>query len=445
MSVTPFGAPARAAGTVRDVRTNVAIAATTIVTAAALLAPLPAAAASPPQAGGPHDRAMTVVEVYEDDTDADGAIDFLTTATSVYGSDGLLLTNEWATDVGADGTTDSMHRESLTYVDGRITRSVAESFYDPDPFADARTTTEWTYDAKGRLVLMTQAFDQDADGVADGSISTVETWTKKPSSTTSTIHEDYDGDGISEGSSVYYSEVDNRGRMVLSRWAYDMGDDGDIDSGVETTTAYSNKGAILAEHTVELSPDSSYTSDTTWTYDRHGLMTGSVTVDGDGITTRTVEYGDDEQVLRATETVDEGGNGIVDSTLSTAFVWADGLLVSMVEEYRLALAEPDPRIAIYTTTWAYDEEGRTILRTYDIDEGADGVESREKTVSVYDAAGRVLSETTTSEDGAGSLTGLTRETNVYDAQGSLVWSMWEVDNEGDGVIDYRSTKTITVS
>src|SRR5688500_7668790 len=108
MSVIRFGAPARAGH-----RTVVAAAAATALTVVVVGLPLPAAA-SPNAAGHPHDGAMTVVTVYDEDWDADGTIDVRTTATSVYGSDGLVLSSDWESDTGVDGTIDWAQRETMT-------------------------------------------------------------------------------------------------------------------------------------------------------------------------------------------------------------------------------------------------------------------------------------------------------------------------------------------
>ena len=85
MSVIRFGAPARAGR-----RTVVAAAAAIALTVVVVGLPL-SAAASPNATAQPHDGAMTVVTVSDEDWDADGTIDVRNTATSVYGSDGLLL------------------------------------------------------------------------------------------------------------------------------------------------------------------------------------------------------------------------------------------------------------------------------------------------------------------------------------------------------------------
>lgn len=136
MSVIPFGAPARARG-----RTVVAAATATALTAAVLGLPL-SAAASPSIQSSQH-SAMTAVTVFDDDWDADGTVDVRSTATSVYGSDGRLLSDGWEVDNGVDGTIDWAQRQTLTYDDdGRVVLTVFEDFTGPDPIADRRVTIE---------------------------------------------------------------------------------------------------------------------------------------------------------------------------------------------------------------------------------------------------------------------------------------------------------------
>lgn len=270
--------------------------------------------------------------------------------------------------------------------------------------------------------------------------------TKKPASSTSTLRVDVDGDGVVDDVYASYAEYDNKGRSILTRWTYDLGNDGDIEEGAETTYAYTSKGGILSEHTASLGSGATYTTDTTWTYDRHGLMTGSVSVDADGsVLTYALAYVQKDHVALATETFDEGGDGDIDTTRSTTSVWAGDLLLSQVEEYRFGLGGVNPGIEVFTTTWEYDDEGRTVLRTFDSDQDADGIDTREKIAWVYDGAGRLLTETTTIEGGDGVLDMLRRMINVYDEQGTLLSSTSEVDEDGDGVIDYRSTQTTTTS
>ncbi len=117
-----------------------------------------------------------LADAYEEDSDANGTIDYRSTRTATYLADGRLLDEVTTTDGDADGTPNSQSTTLRTYdaafnLIGEITERDANG----DGVIDSRITNERSYDPFGNLLTRLARADTNNDGVVDS--QTLETTT----------------------------------------------------------------------------------------------------------------------------------------------------------------------------------------------------------------------------------------------------------------------------
>lgn len=182
---------------------------------------------------------------------------------------------------------------------------------------------------------------------------------------------------------------------------------------------------------------------TTWTYDDDGNLTVEQGLDTTGGVigtkrTRTFEHDIAGNIVRIVNESDNAGNGSVEQRSETTSVFASGQRRSTRVAYDNDNDGTIDRVTSDAQT--FDANGNVTQVVNETDGDGDGVvDARETITRVYDDAGRVLTETT--ELRVGTLLSSSRtSTFTYDGD-NLSGQELEADDDGDGALDYRRTRT----
>lgn len=152
-------------------------------------------------------------------------------AVNTYGAHGQPLTSTWTT-YGPDGALVMSGLMTETYDSRRnLTESVITYDYDADGVDDYRSANTWSYDVKGRAVLLktdssTERFDYDAQGrlVLDETVM------------------DWDGDGRPEYVTRRVVSYDHQGQPLTDVTSYDYDADGSVDGSYRLGYVYDSRG-----------------------------------------------------------------------------------------------------------------------------------------------------------------------------------------------------------
>jgi hypothetical protein len=353
--------------------------------------------------------------------DTESAIaSFATAQWFHYGADGTLASDE--TDWNADGVIDSRSHYEYDSL-GRVTHGNYQEDFDQDQVVDRSFATTSRFDARGRLVGLTQSIDEPYRDTR-WTYAIVESAVDELGRTTREVAEVDDGnDGVVDARHVITSEYDAARSRATYSMASDFDDDGVVDSITRTVEQYDTRRRVLSRVT-ELDE----------------LADGAI----ESRSTETFTYDDAARTMRDVQESDDDGDGTADSR--QIYTWQmdrDGNVTA-------ASSATEP-LADGHVTWQqatareFDAFRRVVNTNAVVDDGADGViEQRQIDTLVYDDVGNVTRRTTDFDaDGDGRVDVATSEGFEYGTGGELLASSLEHDVNGDGRVDSRGGTTVT--
>jgi hypothetical protein len=202
-----------------------------------------------------------------------GGIDFISDWTYEYGARGQFLGQDRQTDVGGDGTVDSIawveieggaaegyqrqifrsdsdadgDVDVIEIFDGSIDRELHVETYisrvdeDADGTIDYRYEQVASYDASERIALLTEESDDNDDGVVEYRRVAVYTYADAPRTARSEESVDFDGDGAIDQMTIITRGLDEAGNDLTRVAEFDYNADGIVDSRRSLTATYDDE------------------------------------------------------------------------------------------------------------------------------------------------------------------------------------------------------------
>ncbi len=189
-------------------------------------------------------------------------------------------------------------------------------------------------------------------------------------------------------------------------------------------------------------------SETTSVYDRKGQrLSTRIAYDNendghiDRVTSDTQTFDAHGNVIEVLNTTDSDGDGAIDAHETITKVYDDADR-PLSEHSELRVGAP--LVESSTRTYTYEGDNLTIEALELDNDGNGSIDYRAASVRTYDANGRVATGTTSIDNDAdGSPNQRTTQTWTYDASQNLLSDVIETDSDGDGIPNTRMTRTRT--
>jgi hypothetical protein len=342
---------------------------------------------------------------------------FPTIQTFGYRADGSLESD--AADWNADGSFESRTRYEYDPL-GRLTHEEYAQDGDFDGVVDRSFSLSQQFDARGKLVQMTQS------SVAPGIRQTwrlVEYSIDDLGRPTREVSElDRNDDGVVDERQVASYQYDSHSVATVTT-THDAGADGSVDTIARTTERYDAHRRLVSR-----------------VYENDALADGIV----DSRSTELGTYDDVARTMRLVSETDSDADGIVDSRV--LYDWRfdrDGNPVASTFASEPLADGQASQVQIVARD--FDRDGR-VTRSSSRSEyhGMGLVDTQSIATFVYDDVGNIAERTSAQDSGAdGTFDFHSREGYEYGAGGELLASAAHFDWNGDGVSDTHSATTVT--
>jgi hypothetical protein len=269
------------------------------------------------------DQGRLVSQTLDYDHDGDGAADWRQLSTFEYDTEGRLIGSSYSDDEGADGSFESTYSSTTAYDDnGNVVLSSSTGDSDGDGNADYSYSTEYAYDEEGRNTLFVSTSDDNGDAITDSSYRATYSYDATGNLIAWTDESDTNGDGVVDYRSTMTAQYDDMGRQTAWTQTSDEDGDGIIDSTSGGEMTYDASGNLLTTTYHGGKGGENSTSVSTYTYLADGRTESARfeldnTSDGviDYVSTETFAYDELGNLIAITTTIDENGDGVIDSTI----------------------------------------------------------------------------------------------------------------------------------